>query len=505
MYETFFDFTRSPFPASPQTPGFVPVGPVEEARRTLARCVSRNEGLGLVIGPIGTGKTLLCHLLADEFRDRFQVVVLTGAGLRTRRSLLQALLFELALPYRGMEEAELRLSLLEHLESDDAPSSGLLLLVDEADAMPLRLIEEIRVLASLVRDGQSRIRLVMAGSPALEEKLAHPKLASLNQRVTARCYVEPLGRNETLEYIRSRIIGAGGDPVQVFTADAFQAAYVATDGCPRLINQLCDHALLLAAVGQSRQIDAAGIDEAWADLQQLPMPSEDVPQVSGGACDGSVIEFGCLDEESNDAVDALAGDGEPDDVVEFGGLDPETTFDTIEQQMAGIDREPTFPPTDDVVEAVDRAVVRPEQPVAGDFQPNVGIEPEIELVFHEAPNPFEETFEQEEVVVDHYAELDADALKNRPRVSSHEGRQIAAMLAGVSRTGPHQAAVTQPASADDSQREPVRLPEAAGDATEQLAVTARAWVRTQSKRDASQLSEAMREAIDPASDPVLPE
>ena len=104
---------------------YIPTGSLEQARQTLIRCIDRAEGPGLVIGPAGTGKSLLCQMLAAHFRGRFQVAHLAGARLCTRRALLQNILFELKLPYRDMDEGELRLSLVDHLEPRSGGPEGL--------------------------------------------------------------------------------------------------------------------------------------------------------------------------------------------------------------------------------------------------------------------------------------------------------------------------------------------------------------------------------------------
>ena len=292
MYETCFNLNRRPFGCVPRADQYFPAAGIEAARATLTRCIERAEGAGLLVGPAGTGKTLLCQLLAEQFKGTFQVALLSSGRMTTRRGLLQAILYELGQPYRGMDEGELRLSLAEHLTLGDKCPQGMVLLVDEAHALPLRLLDEIRALTNLAQAGQPRVRLVVAGSRTLEEHLASPKLESFNQRVVARCYLEALNRAETQDYIHAQIAAAGGKGPQIFPAEACQGVYKATDGVPRLINQVCDHALLLAYAAGQRQLDAARIEEAWADLQQLPTPWNEQAQPSH-----NVIEFGGLDDE----------------------------------------------------------------------------------------------------------------------------------------------------------------------------------------------------------------
>src|SRR5262249_49951974 len=153
----------------------------------------------------GTGKSLVLHLLAEQFGQSYAIALLANGHLTTRRILLQAISFELGLPYRGLEEGELRLALVDYLAPSTRCPLGLLLLVDEAHRLPLKLMEELRMMTNLVRGGEPRVRLVLAGSSLLEERFARPEMSSFSQRLAARCYLEALDRNETASYIRSQI------------------------------------------------------------------------------------------------------------------------------------------------------------------------------------------------------------------------------------------------------------------------------------------------------------
>ncbi len=304
MYERFFAFDRRPFASAPDADCYFPGTSIEAARQTLFRCLERGEGAGVLIGPAGTGKSLLLQVLSEQFTGRASTVTLNSGGLSTRRALLQAVLFELGLPYRDMDESELRLSLVDHVSMLAPPLIGLVLLVDEAHTLPLRLLEELRLNTNLVRNGQPRVRLVLAGGMALEERLTSPKLEAFHQRVTARCYLQAFDRAETTEYIRAAFIWAGSQPERVFTHDAYEAVHRATDGIPRLVNQVCDHALVLACGAGVHKLDKRRIEEAWADLQQLPTPWNDTAGASKTGSASDVIEFGLLDADSPDETPA---------------------------------------------------------------------------------------------------------------------------------------------------------------------------------------------------------
>jgi type II secretory pathway predicted ATPase ExeA len=206
---------------------------IEEARQRLVRAIERGDGPGLVVGASGTGKTLLLEVLAARFCNQFDVAMLFSAQLCTRRALLQAILFELELPYRYHDEGELRLTLLDYLLRSERCPNGILLLVDEAPSLPVRLLEEIRLMSNLVRDGQPRVRVVLAGGPPIEELLARGELETFQQRIGMRCYLGPLSQNETSQYVRGHLAAVEMNADATFDSAALDAIFEATDGIPR--------------------------------------------------------------------------------------------------------------------------------------------------------------------------------------------------------------------------------------------------------------------------------
>ena len=303
MYESFFSFTSRPFIAVPQTSRYFPATAIEAARCKLNRCIERAEGCGLIIGPTGSGKTLLCEVLAEYFSESLTPVLLTSLRLTTCKELLQTILHHLGVPHRRLQEGELRLALIDHLNPEGACPNGILLIADEAHTFPPRLFEELRLLTNLVRNGSPRIRLIMAGGTVLEERFAHPRMASFNQRISARCYLESLTANESMEFVRAQTANAGVDPDHLWDETALRAIHRNAVGCPRLVNQLCDHALILASQAGVARLTETEIDVAWADLQQLPLASNsEASNTNNGnenhEQDTNVIEFGSLDGDS---------------------------------------------------------------------------------------------------------------------------------------------------------------------------------------------------------------
>jgi type II secretory pathway predicted ATPase ExeA len=360
MYENFFGFQQRPFLATARADRYHANPAAENVRTPLLRCVERSEGVGTLIAAAGLGKSMLCRLLAEQLRAKYLVALVLGGQIGSPRMLYQALLYEVGQPFRGLDEGELRLSLLGYLENSRAP---MVVIVDEAHAVSPRVLEELRALCAMLGGTETQPRLIMAGTPALEERLTHPKLVSLSQRIVVRCYLERLSRSDVAEYVRAELSLAGANPGSVFAEDAYEAVFRATDGIPRLINQVCDHALLLARAAGQHLVHCGIIEEAWADLQQLPLPQP----ARGVNTQSAMIEFATL---------ADADDLPPSIPFPSTAASVKARLDEVEAHVANL---------------------------ANDFCPGGSPGPEVELVFDPNWNPFGEQFVEEEVVPDPFA------------------------------------------------------------------------------------------------------
>lgn len=387
------------FPSYPQVARYFPAASIEDARHRVGRAIERGEGPCVVIGGPGTGKSLLLQVLASQYHERFDVVLPACARLCTRRALLQAMLFELGLPYRMRDEGDLRLSLLDHLLSREECPSGLLLLVDEAQTLSAALLDELRVLTNLVRGGMPRVRLVLAGSSVLEECFAHPELESFSQRLAARCYLGPFGREETTQFVRAQIAASSVPPEEVVAADAWEAIFEATDGVPRLINQLCDRALAEASATSKSKIDRRIIQAAWSEIQQLPTPWDTPAPTTAPSAPLQVVEFGNLAAEPIRAsapdnllvVEQSEDDDFPDQDIERTELDEEYEQVTTKLSTATPDRGTAT------------------------------------LVL-DTGNPFDEEFDEEEVVLDNFAGWDDMFRREAPRVQNRRDPEFSALV-----------------------------------------------------------------------------
>ena len=304
MYESQFGLSTRPFLEIPDADLYFSSESAETARSTIVRCLTRGSGIALIMGAPGTGKTIVCRAIAEQLRSRFPIANLHWGNPSTRRGLLQAILYELNLPFRNLDEGELRLSLIDHMTRSPNCPHGMVLIVDEAQTLTTELLEELRVLTNLVANREPRVRLVLSGEPSLEEVLAESRLQSLNQRIAARCTLHGFRQDETAQYITQQIDRCGGVSNRVFEHAAIERVHTLTDGVPRLINQLCDHALIMACVNGAGTVNAQRVEEAWSDLQQLPVTwnrfRPDTPD------ENSIVEFGSLDDFADQDLDTNA-------------------------------------------------------------------------------------------------------------------------------------------------------------------------------------------------------
>ncbi|MFY8222890.1 MAG: ExeA family protein [Pirellulales bacterium] len=405
-----------PFLAAPRVDFYHPAKGIDAALHGLDRLVRRSEGIGLVVGPPGTGKSLLLAKVADSVREDFDVALLSGARICTRRALWQSILAEIGEPYRGIDEAELRISIVERIRGLAATGSGLVILVDEGHTLPTRLLEELRQLTNIPTP-MPAVHIVLGGTSELEEILGNPKMESFSQRIGARHYLEPLDHSETVAYLRTQMKAAGLDWDSAFEPGADDAVFSATDGVPRLVNQLCDHALVMVAEDCRARVTPADIATAWAEIQRLPPPAA-LAHGSAGAHAAASDFHAAHDgiEMADELAGALAtgfGDdmaaefGSDAGVVEFGSFGDETA---IEPEVGAAEAS--------VHERVARAAAAAD-PWQG---------PEVELVFDAAADPFEEYFEQEERVVERYVMRGPEDFSTHRHVASREGTAMARQL-----------------------------------------------------------------------------
>ncbi len=266
MYHSYFGMKQRPFGATPQLGTYYPAPAQEEATAILRYAVTAGRGIALLVGGPGMGKTIVAHRLASSLDPSLNVAIITNTNMSTTKGLLQAILYDLALPYHGMDEQELRLTLTDSLLGKYASGERTVLIIDEAQNLPVPLLEELRMLGNIEGESEKLIQIVLVGHPRILGTVQRPELDTLCQRIAARATLRAMTEDETVGYIRHQLAAVDVSPDDLFTSNAMKAVYAATGGVPRLVNHLCEQALLLASAAESRSVDVHFVKKASAEL-----------------------------------------------------------------------------------------------------------------------------------------------------------------------------------------------------------------------------------------------
>jgi len=276
MDASFFGLRHRPFPATPDTSCYYPATSHEQALARLLRGLEDGEGVLVLTGEPGTGKTLLGHCLLERLGAGAACVFLTNSHVRDRAGLLQAFLYDLSLPYEGRGEQEMRLALTEHVLKTFADGQSTVLLIDEAQHLTPDLLEELRLLGNLEGRSGKAVQVILVGQPDLLNTLRRPELVSLGQRLAVRVELEPLDVQEAADYLLHHLRVAGGRPEEIIATEALEPLARAAGGIPRLLNQAAHQAFRLAWEAEATQVDMEAVGEALAVLG-LEVPEEPTP------------------------------------------------------------------------------------------------------------------------------------------------------------------------------------------------------------------------------------
>ena len=266
MYEQRYGLARRPFPSTPDGDRYYPATSHEKALIALQRALDDDEGIVLLTGEPGTGKTLLGQLVLDRLSEGHVTALLTNSHLADRAALFQAVLYDLGLPYADRGEQTLRLRLTEQLLKNCAEGKRTVLVVDEAQHLSADLLEELRLLTNLEGGGHKALQVVLIAHPSILDTLAQPALTALGQRLAARCRIEPLGVEEACDYLAHHLRQAGAKPERAIDDGALDVLARGTGGVPRRLNQAAHQALVLADAGELSCVDAEAALEALAML-----------------------------------------------------------------------------------------------------------------------------------------------------------------------------------------------------------------------------------------------
>jgi len=269
MYKQFFGLTRNPFEISPDPFFYHPTPRHNEALANLHYGVGRRKGFIVITGEVGTGKTLLVRCLLSELRKNNVAFGYVFNPLLPVVEFFQYIMADLGLPYSGRTKTEMLLDLNRFLIQRHARGLITALVVDEAQALRHELLEEIRLLTNLETSQQKLLQIVLLGQPELEMVLDSPELRQLKQRVSLRCQLQPLDGPQTHAYILSRLerAGAGAEAEPIFSAEALDKIFEYSRGIPRIVNNLCENAMVNAFSREERPVSADTVTDVATDFR----------------------------------------------------------------------------------------------------------------------------------------------------------------------------------------------------------------------------------------------
>ena len=263
MYKEFFSLKARPFSLLPD-PAYLYLSPKHEvAMSILEYAVNADLALTVVTGEVGSGKTTLVRQLMRELEDSVTIGLISNTHNAYNR-LMESVALAFGLPFKGKDKIELYQEFTDFLIAQYTAGRRTLLIVDEAQNLDAATLEEIRLLTNINADEHTLIQVLLVGQPELHDLLKRHELRQLAQRIGVMAKLEPLDEKETANYIRHRLVLAGGDP-KIFHKNALRLVYWNSGGIPRVINTLCELALVYAYADRKNKVDAVLVADIARD------------------------------------------------------------------------------------------------------------------------------------------------------------------------------------------------------------------------------------------------
>jgi len=267
MYKQFFNLRENPFNVNPDPRYLFFTPSAQEALAGLTYGIQTRKGIVLLTGEVGTGKTTLLNKLLDWLHEKQAATAFIFNPQLSVSELFDCLMADFGILPESRTKGGMLLRLYRWLLERHQAGRLAVLVVDEAQHLSQQALEEIRLLTNLETSSEKLLQIVLSGQPELEEKLRHPQLRQLRQRITLRCRTSQLSPAETRGYVveRLHIAGANGEPI--FSPEAIESICNYARGIPRVINVLCEHALVNAYVDQQKPVPAQLIDDVAREFE----------------------------------------------------------------------------------------------------------------------------------------------------------------------------------------------------------------------------------------------
>ena len=292
MYESFYNLAMSPFHNTPNSRFFFETEQHREALAKLEYTVRNRRGFALITGEIGSGKTTLIRTLIRRLGSEARVALVNNTRVSSHQLLkLIATEFKIDMP-QVADKATLLTQIRRFVEHQHDIERTVVVIIDEGQCLSIDEFEELRLLTNLENETDKMLQLLILGQPELRATLKHPRLAPLIQRIVMYTHLQPMNFDEVTRYIAFRLVRAGSDRPNVdFSREALNVIYEYSRGVPRIVNLVCDNALLVGYSVDTHLIDSSVVRRAISQM----LPNFDDP---------STDEFS--DESLSESDDALA-------------------------------------------------------------------------------------------------------------------------------------------------------------------------------------------------------
>jgi len=281
MYLDHFGLERFPFTTTPDPRFFYASAKHREALACILHVVEHRKGFALITGEIGAGKSTLCRIARERFGEEVEEALLVHTSL-TPKQFFQAVGAEFGLRVAGRSKFELVQGIRQFVLDRNAEGRNVVVMVDEAQNLDRRVLEEVRLLGNLEGPADKLLQIVLVGQPELRRLIAAPELRQLNQRITVKFHLGNLSAEDVAAYIDHRLRVAGARRDGLFHPEAKEEIYRASRGTPRLINVICDQALLQAFVDDHRTVSRQTVRRVLADREGYYMDAPAALRSPGG-------------------------------------------------------------------------------------------------------------------------------------------------------------------------------------------------------------------------------
>jgi len=281
MYKEYFGLKEEPFSIAPDPHYIYMSRGHREALAHLLYGIERDGGFVLLTGEVGTGKTTVCRCLLEEIPETTEIAFILNPKM-TVEELLASICdeFRIAYPENNTSVKVFVSRINEYLLDVHSKGRRAVLIIEEAQNLSTEVLEQIRLLTNLETNQRKLLQIIMVGQPEINEKLAQPQLRQLSQRITARYHLRPLSRKDVDSYVRYRLVIAGSARGDVFPPPVLKTLYSLTSGVPRLINVICDRALLGAYVQGKNRVDVKTLKTAAREVSGRKIPQPQLRRVA---------------------------------------------------------------------------------------------------------------------------------------------------------------------------------------------------------------------------------